>query len=492
MKKLFYVLAFILIAISVFFNVSAYAGGAGGSWDCPDGFQPDPNGGCKGAGGSTGGSGGGGSWGNSDGFGGNSGSSGGFDGGGYVCPAGQDPYSFAQKVCSQNSTTVTDLQKVLYQGKVYFHVTCAAGHKGSLVCSPHSCPSGQESVNGQCVSSCPDGSIRDANGQCQAELQCPAGYKKEGGQCVWQCPAGYKDMGGSCVPDDQPEDCDPAIQECNEDGTPKCDPCSKLQQLINNNLTMINNDNRVISLTETLVSNQNTTNNNINNVNNTLSVINNNMNTVNNNISNVNNNLTTINESIQNIITSIENNKPDFDTSGIESKLQQLIDKQITVDSPNIEMDFTPLITKLEELNQSIIANKYDDTELKLKIDELINKDLSAITDRQDEQTSLLEDIKRLLMPTNEAGDPSLDLPEVEESSFDAWGAIKGFNINQNIINASSQCPADKSFTINLLVKSVTFAIPMTPMCSFLGYLAPVFLALAYFQGAMIILKAGD
>lgn len=248
---------------------------------------------------------------------------------------------------------------------------------------------------------------------------------------------------------------------------------------------MINNDNRVISLTENIVTTMNTTNNNINNVNTSI-------NNVNTNISNVNNNLTTINESIQNIITSIENNKPDFDTSGIESKLQQLIDKQTTVDGANIEMDFTPLITKLEELNQSIIANKYDDTELKLKIDELINKDLSAITDRQDEQTSLLEDIKRLLMPTNEAGDPSLDLPEVEESSFDAWGAIKGFNINQNIINASSQCPADKSFTINLLVKSVTFSIPMTPMCSFLGYLAPVFLALAYFQGAMIILKAGD
>lgn len=472
MKKLFYVTAFILIAISVFFNVSAYAGGAGGSWDCPAGFQPAAGGGCKGAGGSTGGSGGGGSWGNSDGFG------GGFDGGGGGAWDG---------VCYQvNGLPVANTKEGACSG--WFNPAWEKNYVEGDFCKGGYSWAGMNSVH---IGKVPCGDLPPPPPP-EPDRKCPAGYKKEGDKCVWQCPAGYKDMGGSCVKDDQPEDCDPAIQECNPDGTPKCDPCSKLQQLINNNLTMINNDNRVISLTETIVSNQNTTNNNINNVNNTLSVINNNMNTVNNNISNVNNNLTTINESIQNIINSIENNKPDFDTSGIESKLQQLIDKQITVDGANIEMDFTPLITKLEELNQSIIANKYDDTELKLKIDELINKDLSAITDRQDEQTSLLEDIKRLLMPTNEAGDPSLDLPEVEESSFDAWGAIKGFNINQNIINASSQCPADKSFTINLLVKSVTFAIPMTPMCSFLGYLAPVFLALAYFQGAMIILKAGD
>lgn len=484
MKKLFYVLAFILIAISVFFNVSAYAGGAGGSWGCPDGYQPDPNGGCKGAGGSTGGSGGGGSWGNSDGFGGNGGST--------SQPFGDVCYAvggYASRGFSKDQACATF-------NRLYPHFGGNFSNSGSVCTNGSSSIAYREVSLSECgvkpeIPDCPAGQVYNGS-QCVPELKCPAGYKKEGDKCVWQCPAGYKDMGGSCVKEDTPEDCDPAIQECNDDGTPKCDPCSKLQQLINNNLTMINNDNRVISLTETLVSNQNTTNNNINNVNNTLNTINNNMSTVNNNISNVNNNLTTINESIQNIITSIENNKPDFDTSGIEAKLQQLIDKQITVDSANIEMDFTPLIAKLEELNQSIIANKYDDTELKLKIDELINKDLSAITDRQDEQTSLLEDIKRLLMPTNEAGDPSLDLPEVEESSFDAWGAIKGFNINQNIINASSECPADKSFTINLLVKSVTFAIPMTPMCSFLGYLAPVFLALAYFQGAMIILKAGD
>lgn len=455
MKKLFYVLAFILIAISVFFNVSAYAGGAGGSW------------------------------GDDSGFGGNGGS---FGGGG----AGSSPSSQCeidgQYVSGQQFCDIY-YKKGFWDWPTTFNGDRCIGKSGTTLikpnCSPPQCPSGSNLVGGKCIKDCPI-DYHDEGGVCVKDLKCPAGYLKTADNtCVWQCPAGFKMVGGNCVKDDQPEDCDPTIQQCDDDGQPQCDPCSKLQQLINNNLTMINNDNRVISLTENIVTTMNTTNNNINNVNTSI-------NNVNTNISNVNNNLTTINESIQNVITSIENNKPDFDTSGIESKLQQLIDKQITVDSANIEMDFTPLISKLEELNQSIIANKYDDTELKLKIDELINKDLSAITDRQDEQTSLLEDIKRLLMPTNEAGDPSLDLPEVEESSFDPWGAIRGFNINQNIINASSQCPADKSFTINLLVKSVTFAIPMNPMCSFLGYLAPVFLALAYFQGAMIILKAGD
>tara|TARA_R110002020_G_C16315133_1_gene774196 strand:- start:2428 stop:3780 length:1353 start_codon:yes stop_codon:yes gene_type:complete len=450
MKKLFYITAFVLIAISAFFNVSAFAaGGAGGSWGNDSGFG--------GNGGGFGGSGSGGSWGQQ--------CTVSFNGSEFDSPSSACSSIIGNSIGSSVITNAFPLD---------------GGCRGQTESNPYAyykkysaeqcldapeCPSGEEMINGVCT----------------PPLKCPSGYAKSGNTCIWQCPAGYKLLGGNCVKDDQPEDCDPAIQECNEDGTPKCDPCSKLQQLINNNLTMINNDNRIISLTENIVTTMNTTNNNINNVNTSI-------NNVNNNINNVNNNLTTINESIENVITTIENNKPDFDTSGIEAKLQQLIDKDSTVDGANIELDFTPLITKLDELNQSIIDNKYDDTELKAKIDELINKDLSEITDRQDEQTSLLEDIKRLLLPTNEAGDPDLNLPEVEQSAFDPWGAIKGFDISNNIINASGQCPADKSFT----VMGATFAIPMAPMCTYLGYLAPIFLALAYFQGAMIILRSGD
>lgn len=452
MKKLYFALCFILIILSAFWNISVYAaGGAGGSWGDDSGYDGD--------GGSTGGSGGGGSW--DSGFGGDGGSD-------RVC---QDQYQYRPPISSgtwhtTGSAACSQLGSVQSQSLTFNNGACytSNGNKWANL---------EKRANPTYDPDCIDP---------DKPLKCPAGYVKKGDNtCVWQCPAGYKMLGGNCVKDDMPEDCDPAIQTCDENGEPVCDCCGALTQLVNMTNTQINNDNRIISLSETSVSNQNTIINNTKN-------INNNINNVNNNISTVNNNLTTINESIENIITTIENNKPDFDTSGIEAKLQQLIDKNMTIDGADIEIDFTPLLAKLDELNASIKANKYDDTSLKAKIDELINKDLSEITDRQDEQTSLLEDIKRLLMPTNEAGDPDLNLPEAEASVFDPWGAIKGFNISQNMINASGECPADKTFT----VMGATFSIPMTPMCTYLSYLAPIFLAMAYFQGAMIILRSGD
>ncbi|MFK3866867.1 virulence factor TspB C-terminal domain-related protein [Psychrobacter faecalis] len=488
MKKLFYVLAFILIAISVFFTVSAHAltiPAVNGK--CQTGWTLNSSGSCTS---NHTGNGAGGSWGDDSGFGGNGGSTGGSGAGGSwvggQCNLGNQYFGTLSSVCSSKAkdfpTSVSSITKDPYSNGSF---TCnfSNGLSTGVQCNVDAEPL-----------ECPEGTYDAGGGVCLTELKCPAGYVKSGNSCIWQCPAGFKMVGGNCVKDDQPEDCDPTVQQCDENGAPVCDPCSKLQQLINNNLTMINNDNRIISLTENIVTTMNTTNNNINNVNTSI-------NNVNTNISNVNNNLTTINESIQNVITSIENNKPDFDTSSIVSKLDEVINairNNNGVGEDGQPIDLTEIIRLLNEIDTGVKDGKFDDTQLNAYFDEILEKGIPVgvnfepVTERQDEQTSLLEDIKRLLMPTNEAGDPSLDLPEVEESSFDAWGAIKGFNINQNIINASSQCPADKSFTINLLVKSVTFAIPMTPMCSFLGYLAPVFLALAYFQGAMIILKAGD
>lgn len=469
MKKLFYATAFILIALSVFWNMPTFAAGAGGSWgESTDGYS--------GGGGSFGGSSGGGSWGNSDGFGGNGGSS--SSGSSLVCTVKGVTYSDPDAACVAAVGRATGWWgQTVYS---YTKRTCVGSNApdnvlGGVTCSevsPPECPSGQVYNGSQCV----------------PELQCPAGYKKEGGQCVWQCPAGFKELGGSCVPDDQPEDCDPAIQECNEDGTPKCDPCSKLQQLINNNLTMINNDNRVISLTETMTANQNITNNNLNNVNNNLNVINNNMSIVNNNIKN-------INESVNNVITAIENNKPDFDTTALENK----IDEVITAITNNTSggggsgeaTDLTALLEKLDEMHQSIIDNKYDDAELKAKIDELINKDLSEITDRQDEQIGLLEDIKRLLMPTNEAGDPDYGIPDVDEfnAHLDPWSAIRGFDVNQNMINAQAQCPSGDAYSFTFLGK--TFAMPMQILCGYLGQIGVGIMFLAYISGAFIIVK-GD
>ena len=493
-------IAFCLIAALFFTAVTmpAFAmGGAGGSWDCPDGFQPAEGGGCKGAGGSTGGSGGGGSWGNSDGFGGSGGSGGSWGG---QCDSSGWSGSYTNGFYSTPEAACMAILDFFPAAKTFHGVNHYSNYS---VCDIRTSSGSQFSENhsliyksGDCSEpECPDGQHYE-NGQCVKTLQCPQGYKKEGDKCVWQCPAGYKDVGGSCVPDDQPEDCDPAIQECNDDGTPKCDPCSKLQEIINNGKTIINNDNRVISLAETLVSNQNTTNNNINNVSNNINNVNNTLNTINNNMHTVNTNIENIDNSVQELITTIQENNPTIDTTALENKIDEVINAINNNTGggggDDVPPDLQPIIDKMNELNQSIIDSKYDDTTLQAKLDEIINFDITPITDRQDEQIGLLEDIKRLLYPQNEAGDPSLDLPEAEQNEVDLWGAIKGFDINQNIINATAECPADKEFTINFGIKTATFAIPMSPMCQYLSYLAPIFLMLAYFSGAMIILKAGE
>lgn len=323
---------------------------------------------------------------------------------------------------------------------------------------------------------CPAGEVI-INGVCTKELKCPAGYVKQDNKCIWQCPAGYKMLGGNCVKDDMPEDCDPMTQTCDENGEPVCDCCGSLAELVNLTNTQINNDNRVISLTETMVTNQNITNNNINNVNNTLN---------------------TINETINNVITAIENSKPDFDTTAIEAKLDEVItaiQNNNGVGEDGQPIDLTEILRLLNEINQGVKDNKFDDTQLNAYFDEIINKgipvgvDFTPVTDRQDEQTSLLDDIKNILMIQKDAnGDPALDLEQIEATPHNPWGALTGFDISQNRINASKQCPADKHFS----VMGADFSIPMSPMCNYLAYLAPVFLMLAYFQGAMIILRSGD
>lgn len=456
MSKLTYPI-FCFIAALFFTAVSlpAFAGGAGGSWGDDSGFT--------GNGGSFGGAGGAGSW----------------DGSCYTTNTMALATSKAESCALLGSDKLWPHVKNLHVvGDRCKSINPTQYENWDFIITPASCGSLQPP-------DCPVDTHWDGS-NCVKDLKCPAGYKKEANKCVWQCPAGMKLVGGNCVKDTQPEDCDPAIQQCDEDGKPKCNICEKLTNIINNQTTNINNDNRVISLLENSVTNNNTTNTSINNVNN--------------NITTVNNNLTTINESINNLITTITENSPDFDTTALEAKIDEVITAINNRPSgggggEGVATDLTALMLKLEEMNDSIKANKYDDTELKAKIDELINKelDLKEITDRQDEQTGLLADIKRLLMPTNEAGDPSFEVPEVETpQTTDLWGAIRGFDIHQNRINAAKQCPADKEFTISLLTVTKTFAIPMAPMCEYLSYLAPIFLMLAYFSGAMIILKVGD
>lgn len=425
----------------------------------------------------------GGSWGDDSGFGGN----GGFGGGGAGGSWSPDLWCFSQsynpnKCFSDYPTTLNRYCSDVHGGgRVAGTIRKTNDDLYTAPCLQDGYPSGSalavRITNPEPEPPpCPADTVREGT-ICVPALKCPSGYKKVGNQCIWQCPAGTKMVGGNCVKDDQPEDCDPMTQQCDENGEPVCDPCSKLQQLVNNNLTMINNDNRIISLTENIVTTMNTTNNNINNVNNTLN---------------------TINESISNVITTIENNKPDFDTTGIESKLDAVItaiNDNNGVGEDGQPIDLSEIIRLLNAIDKGVKENKFDDTQLNGYFDEIINMgipvgvDFTPVTERQDEQTGLLEDIRRLLMPTNEAE----LVPSLEDTSFDPhldpWSAIRGFDVNQNMINAQAQCPSGDAYSFTFLGK--TFAMPIQILCGYLGQIGVGIMFLAYISGAFIIVK-GD
>jgi hypothetical protein len=94
------------------------------------------------------------------------------------------------------------------------------------------CPEGEieDSVTGECVPECPDGSA-PADGECPADPECPEGEIEDSvtGECVPECPDGSAPADGEC-PNGEPVECrarvlnlfDEALVlfEANADGTP--------------------------------------------------------------------------------------------------------------------------------------------------------------------------------------------------------------------------------------------------------------------------------
>lgn len=227
-----------------------------------------------------------------------------------------------------------------------------------------------------------------------------------------------------------------------------------------------------------------------------------------------------------------------------DDKINQLI---IAIKNQNKNIDLSPIINAINTVNQSINNlsfeqvldieaditkiinaiknNKYDDTQLKLKIDEVtkaINDkqiDLTPVTDRQDqtniklddtnnklndandklndandkadEQTGLLVQIRDLLKPEPQTLQSDLSLSdEPIKAQIDPWQAIRGFDIHQNRINAQKQCPSSEHYSFDVF--GTHFVMPLPIFCDALARLAPAFLFLAYMAGAFIIVKGTD
>lgn len=333
---------------------------------------------------------------------------------------------------------------------------------------------------------CPTGThFNDTMQQCIKDIpDCPVGSTWDGTMCKADpiaCPAGqHLDTATNTCVDDPPPPCDSAVQECNPDGTPKCDCCEKLDTIIGNQSKQIEQASKTNQSLSSILAQQQTTNLKID--------------------------LT--NQKLDAIAKAIADSKVDI------VPLKQSIDNILSNDKTQADK----VNAKLDELLNAIKSNKYDDTALqaliKKQTDEMLYflktiassvastpvptsaptpasaTDVTAIMENQDEQTDLLTQIRDLFKEDKEnpVTPPEPTPEQAQAPTLDPFASIKAFDISQNRINAQAQCPADISFTI----MGRSFSFPMTWFCQFFALLAPVFVSLAYFKGAMIIVKAGE
>lgn len=311
------------------------------------------------------------------------------------------------------------------------------------------------------------------DGVCMPPIETPDDVNDEVDK---KCGVGYKLVNGKCVKDTKP--CDPAVQNCDEDGNAKCDCCSKLDAIISNQNTQIEQTNTTNQSLLDILNQQQSTNQKVDEVNQKLATLNQlasalkvDTTAINQNIKTMLNNDKTqadkINKALGDIINLLKNNKTYDDT-----QLRKMLAKALYELPDELEKPY------LASLSASAT-------------------DLTKVTDNQDEQTDLLSQIRDLLVgkpneddEKQQPPDPNAPEPEHEQKpEIDPWAAIKGFDISQNKINAIKQCPTPKSFVL----ANNTFNFDFSYLCQFLSALSPIFLALAYFKGAAVIVGSwGD
>lgn len=369
----------------------------------------------------------------------------------------QQPKCPTDYILTDGNKCIVDISKI----------KCPSGHllnKATNKCevNPQTCLPPMTIINGQCVV---------PKTQPKTPSDCPVGQK-------------YNDVTEKCETDprdpaNQQKTCDPVIQQCNPDGTPKCDCCAKLDTIIGNMGKQIELHNKTNSSLAQIIANQKTQNLKLD------------------------------------AITQLINRLQQSNNANAQILKNQL-GEVIKLLKDGIKLDIEPIIKKIDEIiandNKNhgdltdLIARGLIDTEqekpyLKIISEQLkqqptqiasaVSPMIDEITENQDEQTYLLRQIRDLFKDGKENPEPPPDPRQPDEISngdFDPFGAIKGYNISQNRINANAQCPADKEF----VVMGQTFKLSLSYLCQFFAMLAPVFLSIAYFTGAKIVIKGLD
>lgn len=117
-----------------------------------------------------------------------------------VCPAGKEEVNgqcvspcTGGKVRNSSGLCVCPSGTETVNGKCVAPCTGGKVRNSSGVCV---CPSGKEDVNGTCMSPCPNGKVRNSSGTCV----CPSGKEEYNGRCVDPCTGGkVRNPLGGCV-----------------------------------------------------------------------------------------------------------------------------------------------------------------------------------------------------------------------------------------------------------------------------------------------------
>lgn len=359
------------------------------------------------------------------------------------------------------------------------------------------CPNGYtfDSSTKKCVSPCPAGQKLDPNtNKCVVDPnQCLSPYTFINGVCVppkqpdpetKTCPYGYTldTATNSCVKDPE-KPCDPAVQECNPDGTVKCDCCQKLDTIIGNQGVQIGLQNKSNASLSQIIANQQTNNLKLDQLNNQLTQLNS-------IAQNTNSNLQLIQNQIAELLK-LQKEGVKLDIEPITKKIDEIITNanknqadKLTNDNKN-HNDLTGLIAK------SLIDSSTEQPYLQQIIQHLKEKpdiDLEPVTDRQDEQTDILKEIRDLFKEDKENPTPPPEVtPEEQESSLNnPLDGLKNYDISQNRFGASQvQCPPDRQF----VALGATFTIGMSQYCGQMQILGYVFLMMSYIAGGIIVVK---
>ncbi|AXF53136.1 MAG: beta-propeller domains of methanol dehydrogenase type [Inoviridae sp.] len=418
------------VLLAVFMSTPANAGGAGGSWGCPDGWTTNSDGTCSfgGGGGSTGGGGAGGSWGES-------------------CSA-SIKYS---GVPTTSYSSPTAACSSLVGRRVSNYVFTAGAYVGGNVCSY---------------------SVKFDNGN---KADFPGAPMLVLSNC-------------NSEPEPEPEP-EPDVPPEFPPPLPPSDDCNVCQSLYEIKLKINHLKNQDINNITNIVNNMSTTINNIDNSINALSVnqqvINNNLTTINNNmgdlITNIENNNITNNE-IKNIVNEIDNSMTDYSLKLGDIELA-LGDIDVKLDNTNkLVLDLRPDIEFIKNnlVNGSPEGNDY--TEQLNQIIDLL-KPCEPTAEKpcpnDDEVVKKLKEIQDY-MEADFVPDTDSTAVEVED--------LTNIELDRNLIKFGvASCPPDNEF--NTIVNGFSFSggFKHKPLCDFFTMLAPFIKAFGGFSAALVL-----